>query len=578
MGVYEKGAGPRMIKGWSVRRGLTAAVPALGWLGGYRRADLPRDLSAGVVVGVMIVPQAMAYAVLAGLPPVYGLYASIVPTVAYALFGTSRHMPVGPPALMALLTFSGVSALAQPGTQEYVGLALLLALMAGALQLGLGLLRLGFVSNFIPLPVLSGFVYASAVVISLSQAAGLLGIPSGDERSTIGILAALVGRIGQANLPTLVIGVGGIVALVALARFFPRVPGALVVAAVSTAIVYAFGLQGAGVGIVGEVPGGLPGLSMPPLGLETVRGLLPAALAVALVGFVESVSVAKAVAAKERYKLESNAELRALGLANVAAAFTSGMPVAGSFSRTAVQYEAGARTQLASVITAGVVVLTLLFLTPLFYYLPDAALAAVILVAVFGLLDFRQARRIFEVSPVDGATLVITFLVTLLVGVEEGILAGALFALLAFLRRTAYPNVTQMGFVQEERAFLDLERWPAAETYPDVLILRFDATLYYANIPYLEEKLIELVAEKPEVEWIVIDCRGINAIDVTAVEGLEALVSGYRSRGVGILLTHVKLRVRERLAGAGWSEKFGSWTLRSTTRDAVAYARSRGGA
>ncbi|MDQ3377352.1 MAG: SulP family inorganic anion transporter, partial [Actinomycetota bacterium] len=489
-----------------------------------------------------------------------------------------RHMPVGPPALMALLTFSGVSALAQPGTQEYVGLALLLALMAGALQLGLGLLRLGFVSNFIPLPVLSGFVYASAVVISLSQAAGLLGIPSGDERSTIGILAALVGRIGQANLPTLVIGVGGIVALVALARFFPRVPGALVVAAVSTAIVYAFGLQGAGVGIVGEVPGGLPGLSMPPLGLETVRGLLPAALAVALVGFVESVSVAKAVAAKERYKLESNAELRALGLANVAAAFTSGMPVAGSFSRTAVQYEAGARTQLASVITAGVVVLTLLFLTPLFYYLPDAALAAVILVAVFGLLDFRQARRIFEVSPVDGATLVITFLVTLLVGVEEGILAGALFALLAFLRRTAYPNVTQMGFVQEERAFLDVERWPAAETYPDVLILRFDATLYYANIPYLEEKLIELVAEKPEVEWIVIDCRGINAIDVTAVEGLEALVSGYRSRGVGILLTHVKLRVRERLAGAGWSEKFGSWTLRSTTRDAVAYARSRAGA
>ncbi|HKH12394.1 MAG TPA: sulfate permease [Rubrobacter sp.] len=577
MGVYGKGEGSRMTRGWSVGRGLTAVVPALGWLGRYRRADLPRDLSAGLVVGVMIVPQAMAYAVLAGLPPVYGLYASIVPTVAYALFGTSRHMPVGPPALMALLTFSGVSALAQPGTEQYAGLALLLALMAGTLQLGLGLLRLGFVSNFIPLPVLSGFIYASAVVISLSQAAALLGIPAGDERSTIGILSALADHVGQANLPTLIIGAGSIALLVCLARFFPRVPGALVVAAASTAVVYVLGLRGAGVGIVGEVPGGLPGLSVPPLGLETARGLLPAALAVALVGFVESVSVAKAVAAKERYGLESNAELRGLGLANVAAAFTSGMPVAGSFSRTAVQYEAGARTQLASVVSAGVVVLTLLFLTPLFYYLPDAALAAVILVAVFGLLDFRQARRIFEVSPVDGATLVVTFLVTLFVGVEEGILAGALFALLAFLRRTAYPNVTQMGFVPEERAFLDLERWPEAETYPDVLILRFDATLYYANIPYLEEKLIELVSEKPEVGWIVIDCRGINAIDVTAVEGLEALVSGYRSRGVGILLTHVKLRVRERLAGAGWSEKFGGWTLRSTTRDAVAYARSRTG-
>ncbi len=561
-----------------MRRGVTAAVPALGWLGGYRRADLPRDLSAGLVVGVMIVPQAMAYAVLAGLPPVYGLYASIVPTVAYALFGTSRHMPVGPPALMALLTFSGVSALAQPGTEEYVGLALLLALMAGALQLGLGLLRLGFVSNFIPLPVLSGFVYASAVVISLSQAGALLGLPAGDERSTIGIISALAGRVGETNVPTLIIGVCSIAVLVVLARLSPGVPGALVVAAGATAVVYAFGLQGEGVGGVGEVSGGLPWLSMPPLGLETVRGLLPAALAVALIGFVESVSVAKAVAAKERYKLESNAELRALGIANVAASFTSGMPVAGSFSRTAVQYEAGARTQLASVVTAGVVVLTLLFLTPLFYYLPDAALAAVILVAVFGLLDFRQARRIFEVSPVDGATLLLTFLVTLLVGVEEGILAGALFALLAFLRRTAYPNVTQLGYVPEERAYLDVERWPEAEMEPDVLILRFDATLYYANIPYLEEKLIELVSERPGVRWIVIDCRGINAIDVTAVEGLESLVSGYRSRGVGIMLTHVKLRVRERLAGAGWSEKFGDWTLRSTTRDAVAHARSREGA
>ena len=566
-----------MAQNWSVGRGLTAAVPALGWLGGYKRADLPRDLSAGLVVGVMLVPQAMAYAVLAGLPPVFGLYASIAPTVAYAIFGTSRHMPVGPPALMALLTFSGVSALARPGTEEYVGLALLLALMAGLLQLCLGLLRLGFVSNFIPLPVLSGFVYASAVVISLSQAAALLGIPAGNERTTLGILSVLVENVGRANLPTLIIGLGSVAALVGLARLSPKVPSALVVAAASTAAVYAFNLDGVGVGIVGEVPKGLPGPSAPPLGLETVRSLLPAALAVALVGFVESVSVAKAVAARERYRLESNAELRGLGLANVAAAFTSGMPVAGSFSRTAVQYEAGARTQIASVVTAGVVVLTLLFFTPLFYYLPDAALAAVILVAVFGLLDFRQARRIFRVSPVDGATLVVTFLVTLLVGVEEGILAGALFALLAFLRRTAYPNVTQLGYVPEERAFLDLERWPGAETDPDVLIVRFDAALYYANVPYLEEKLLELVSGKPGVRWIVIDCRGINAIDVTAVEGLEALVSGYRSRGVGIMLTHVKLRVRERLAGAGWSEKFGHWTLHSTTRDAVAYVKSREG-
>ncbi len=275
----------------------------------------------------MLVPQGMAYALLAGLPPVFGLYASIVPAIVYALFGTSRHMPVGPPALMALLTFAGVSALAEPRSDEYVALALLLALMAGLLQLGIGLLKMGFVTNFISHPVLSGFIYASAIVIALSQLKHILGVSLPDEHSLAKTVLELGRRIGETNPITLALGVGSIGALVLLAKTTPRVPGPLVVAAGSTLVVYLFGLEERGVWVVGDVPRGLPGLSVPPLDLESLRALLPAALTVAFVGFIESISVAKAVAAKEKYKIDSNQELEALGVANISAAFFSGFPV-----------------------------------------------------------------------------------------------------------------------------------------------------------------------------------------------------------------------------------------------------------
>jgi SulP family sulfate permease len=299
-----------------------------------------------------------------------------------------------------------------------------------------------------------------------------------------------------------------------------------------------------------------------------MRTLAPAALIVAFVGFIESISVAKAIAARERYKIDSNAELRALGLSNVGAAFFSGFPVAGSFSRTAVQYQSGGRTQMASILTALMVVLTLLALTPLFYYLPNAALAAVIVVAVYKLLDFREARRIFRLRSADGVALLITLAVTLLFGVEQGILAGAAFSLLAFLRRTAYPEITELGYVEEEDAFLGLRSNPEAQTFPEALILRFDARLYFANIPYLEECLISLVPDRPDLKYVILDCRGVNGIDVTAIESLENLVSEYRARDIQVLCTHVKRQIRERLKRAGWEEKFGNISY-PTTRDAV---------
>ena len=552
----------------SVMTVVERLFPAYGWLKNYRREDLPKDFSAGFVVAVMLVPQGMAYALLAGLPPIYGLYASTVPAVIYAFFGTSRHVPVGPFAITSLLTFASVSRMAQPGSTRYLSLVLLLALMVGVLQLGLGFLRMGFLANFIPRPVIAGFVYASVVVIVLGQAGHLLGIPVPHRGSTWTTILGIARTMNQTNLATLAIGGGSILMLVSLAWVVPRLAGPLVMAA-STFMAYSLDLGSSGVEIVGEVPRGLPNFSLPPLDIGAIRSLLPAALTVAFVGFVSSISAAKAVAATERYKIDSDQELRALGLANICAAFSSGFPIAGSLTRTAVQYQAGARTQLASITTAVVIILTLLFLTPLFYYLPSAALAATIIVSVYKLLDFEEARRMFRVSKTDGAALLVTFGTTLLVGVEQGIVIGSVFALLVFVRRSAYPNIVEMGYVEEQQAFLGLDRFPAAKVSQDILIARFDAALYYANVPVLEEWLIKAVADRPHLEWIVLDCRGVNSIDSTAIVGLEDLLTDYRSREIGILFSHVKLEIRDRLKKAGWETKFGADLLYSTTRDVM---------
>lgn len=544
-------------------------LPVYGWLGNYGRGDLSRDFSAALVITVMLVPQSMAYALLAGLPPIYGLYASTVPAIVYALFGTSKHMPVGPPALMALLTFTSVSAIAKPGSEEYIGYVLLLAFMVGVLQLALGFLQMGFLTNFISHPVLSGFIYASAVIIALSQAKHFLGIEAADDHSMPGMVVSIIGKIENTNLVPLVIGLLSVATIVLLGKFLPRLPGPLVAVVAATLAVYLFSLDGRGVGIVGEVPRGLPQLSVPAFNFEVIRTLVPAALIVAFVGFIESISVAKAIAAREKYKIGSNQELRALGLANIGAAFFSGFPVAGSFSRTAVQYQSGGRTQMASIITALMVVLTLLVLTPLFYYLPNAALAAVIVVAVYKLLDFKEARRIFKVRKDDGIAFLITFVATLLVGVEQGIIAGAGFALLAFLRRTAYPRIFELGYVEKEDAFLGQNSYPEGRTFPEVLILRFDARLYFANISFLEDYLLSSVADRPKLKLLVIDFRGVNGIDLTAIEGLENLISEYRSHGIEVTFTHVKPPVRRRLEKAGWGNECPEVIQHQTTRDAL---------
>ncbi len=536
---------------------LETLLPALRWLKRYDKRDLPADLMAGVIVAVMLVPQGMAYALLAGLPPVTGLYASTVPLVIYALFGSSKQLAVGPVAIVSLLTLSGVSLLAEPGSAEFITLAALLALMVGVIQFALGLLRAGFITNFLSHAVISGFTSAAALVIGLSQLGHLLGIQLERSENVFATLWEAGRNLGETNLVTLAVGALSILTLLLFKRYAKRFPAPLLVVVVSTLAVYLFGLSEYGVGTVGEVPRGLPGFALPALSLESLRALLPTATTISFVSFMESIAVAKSVASKEKYKVDANRELVGLGLANVVGSLFRAYPVTGGFSRTAVNYQAGAKTPLASVITALLVILTLLFLTPLFTYLPNAVLAAIVMVAVFGLIDLKEPVHLFRLKPVDGWTLLITFVGTLVLGVETGLLTGVGFSLLVFIWRSAYPHTAELGYLPEEDVFRNVSRYPEARTYQGVYILRVDAALYFANMAYLEGLLDDIATDRPDVAHIILDFSAVNGVDAVALDTLEARMKELAAQGVTVHIAGMKGPVRDLATKAGWYETFG---------------------
>lgn len=533
-------------------------IPAVGWLRRYKREDLGGDFSAGLIVAVMLIPQGMAYAMLAGLPPVVGLYASTIPLILYALFGSSRHLAVGPVALVSLLTLTGVSALAKPGSGEFVALAALLALMVGVIQFGLGLLRAGFVVNFLSHAVISGFTSAAAIVIGLSQLKHLLGVDLESTNSVFILLWQAAQKLGEVNLITLAIGLASIAALVLFRKVAPRFPAPLLVVTLSALAVYVFGLQDRGVGIVGDVPQGVPSFALPAFGLDSVTSLLTIALTISFVGFMESIAVAKSIANREKYKVEANKELVGLGLANVAGSMFSAYPVTGGFSRSAVNYQSGARTPLASIITAVLIVMTLLFFTPLFYYLPNAVLAAIVMVAVYGLIDFMEPVKLFKVKKVDGWTLLITFAATLLIGIEQGILVGVAFSLALFIWRSAYPHTTEVGYLPEEDVFRNVTRYPEAQTFPNTLVVRVDASLYFANAAFWENWLNDAVLDRPELRYIILDFSAVNDIDAVALQTLEDLMKSLKERDIEVHIAGMKGPVRDIVQRAGWNKKFGT--------------------
>jgi sulfate permease, SulP family len=531
-------------------------IPALEWIPHYKRTDLSGDLSAGLIVAIMLIPQGMAYALLAGLPPVIGLYASTIPLLIYALFGTSKHLAVGPVAIVSLLVLTGVSTLAEPGSQEYIALVLLLMLMIGILQFLMGVFRLGFLVNFLSHAVISAFTSAAAIIIGLSQLKHLLGVKLEAGKDVFKLLYEAFMRASEINPITLSIGIISILVLIYIKKLIPKIPGPLLVVVASILVVYGFNLENFGVKIVGEVPSGLPGFSMPSLDVNAFIALLPMAITISLIGFMESIAMAKAIAAKEKYKVVANKELIGLGLANIGGSFFSAYPVTGGFSRSAVNYQSGARTPMASVITAILIFLTLLFFTSLFYYLPNAVLAAIIMVAVYGLIDIKEAKHLFKVRSVDGWTWVITFVATLVIGIELGILVGVGFSLIIFIGRSAYPHVAELGFLTEENVYRNIERYPNAKVFSDVLIFRFDASLYFANMSFFENKLSERILNKPDTRWVVLDFSGVNSIDAVALHSLKELILTYKEARVEFLLAGVKGPVMDLMKKAGYQEKF----------------------
>ncbi|MDQ0256206.1 SulP family sulfate permease [Evansella vedderi] len=430
---------------------LKKIIPAFEWLPNYNKVDLRGDLTAGLIVAIMLIPQGMAYAMLAGLPPVMGLYASTVPLLIYAMFGTSPHLAVGPVALVSLLVIAGVSSIAEVGTNEYVSLAILLMLMVGIIQFLMGVLKLGFLVNFLSHVVISGFISAASIIIAFSQTKHLLGVNLSADKNVFFILWESLIRISEINLFTFTLGITSILTIILFKRYFPTVPAPLVVVVLSILIVYNLQLHQKGVNIVGDVPHGMPAISMPNISMELFFALLPTALTISFVGFMESIAMAKVIALKGKYKIEPNKELIGLGLANIGGSFFSGYPVTGGVSRSAVNYQSGAKTPLATMITAVIIFLTLLFFTDLLYYLLIVTLAAIIMVAVFSLIDLREATYLFKNRKIDGSIWILTFLATLIFGIVEGVVAGIVYSLLVFICKSSYLNLREWMVRKELR-------------------------------------------------------------------------------------------------------------------------------
>lgn len=549
-------------------------MPLSGLMRTYDRATFQSDFLAGLTTAVMLVPQAMAYAMLAGLPPILGLYASLVPLLVYGALGTSRQLAVGPVAMVSLLTLAGVSTLAAPGSSQFVAYAVLLALLVGVAQLVMGLARAGFLMNFLSHPVIAGFTSAAALIIGFSQLKHLLGVDLARSHLVHRVVLSALEKIGQVNPITFAIGAGSIALLLLLQRIAPRFPRALAVVTLSSLVVWGFGLNGHGVSIVGTVPAGLPPLRIPTFNLSSLQALLPTALTIALVGFMESVSVAKAFARKNRYEIDADRELIALGAANIAGGFFQGFPVTGGFSRTAVNAQAGAKTTVASIVTALFVGLTLLLLTPLFFYLPNAVLAAIIMTAVFGLIDVAEARHLWKVKRSDLGLMGVTFAATLMLGIEEGIALGVATSLLVFAARTTRPHIARLGRLPGTTVYRNIERHPNVELDPGVLILRLDAQFYFGNVRFLRDALqrFEEAMDGP-LRAVVLDGAGLNQIDSSAETALRELHDDYRLRGVELHLAQLKGPVRDVLTRSGFDVVLGEERFALTVDDAVQAAR-----
>ncbi|MCL6259618.1 solute carrier family 26 protein [Aquiflexum sp. TKW24L] len=539
---------------------LKGYAPILEWLPKYQKTDLQGDLSAGLTVGIMLIPQGMAYAMLAGLEPIHGLYAVTVPLILYAIFGTSRQLAVGPVAMVSLLTAAGIATLNASSPEQYLLYAISLAFLVGLIQFGMGLFKLGFVVNFLSHPVISGFTSAAAIIIGLSQIKHLFRINLPNSEHIQEMIVAIFQNIGDIHWITFGIGVVGIIIIKFGKKIHKGFPAPLIAVMVGIALVSGFDLTSQGVRIVGDVPSGLPSLSSPSFDLSTWKTLLPIALTISLVGFAESFAVAKTIQAKHKnYRLNANQELTALGMANFGAAFFQGYPVTGGFSRTAVNNDAGAKTTMASIFSAILIILTLLFFTGLFYNLPSAILAAVVLVAVSGLIDFKEPVHLWHKDKSDFAMLVATFVITLTLGIETGIISGMVLSLLVVIYRASRPHIAQLGRVPGTNTFRNITRFQNLEVRDDLLMVRIDGPIYFANVEFIKDKLDLWILEKgKKVKMLVFNMESVSNIDSTGAHELNEWINTWRKSGMDISMTSIKGPVRDVLNRWALLESVGS--------------------
>ncbi len=553
---------------------LRNSIPILDWAQKYSSSALPGDITAGLIVAIMLIPQSMAYALLAGLPPQVGLYSSILPLIVYAILGTGKAVSVAPVAIDSLLVATAVSVIAVQGSNQYILLASLLALMVGVVHLLVSVVKLGRLVNFISTSVILGFTNAAALVIGFSQLKHILGFEIPRSKFLHETIFYAVTHIESTNLVVLSIGAISVLTLTLfknqLAKFLDHtdlsqtlqititrsLPLLIIIGGIL--VVWKFNLEStSSVAIVGNIPAGLPQFSLPSIDLGHVQALLPAAMTIAFVAFLENISVAKSLAAKRREKVDANQELVAIGTANIASAFSGGYTVTGGFSRSAVNFSAGAQSGLASIITAGLLLVTTVFLTPLFYYLPKAVLGSLIIVAVFRLIDVKSFLQTWRYDTRDGMIFLVTFFAVLLAGIQNGILIGAGASIALFVWRTSQPHIAEVGRMGDSEHFRNVKRHNV-QTCPHVLAMRIDESLYFGNIAFLENEINSRIAEDKEIDHLLLLGNGINFIDANALKALTRLRENLEEAGVSLWLAEIKGPVMDKLKSSGFLQDLGS--------------------
>ena len=551
---------------------MNKIFPILDWLPNYKASFLRGDIFAGLTIGIILIPQGIAYSIIAGLPPIYGLYTALIPQLIYTIFGTSRQLSTGPTALDSLIIASGVSTLAVVGTDNYITIVLLLTIMVGVLQFLVGIFRLGFIVNFLSRPVLTGFVSAAAIIIAFSQLKDLLGLDVSRSNQIHTIIVNLFEKITEINLNTILIGLGSILIIYGLKKIHKKLPGQLLVVIIGILVMKWFGNYLSDVEIVKDIPKGLPPFLIHHFDVSLMQKLLPIALTLAFTGFLQGISIAKTLDEDViDSNLKPNKELIALGLGNMVGSFFGAYTFTGSFSRSAINKEAGANTAMSNVVAALFILITILFLTPVFYYLPKTVLAAIIITAILGMIKVKDMRFLWKTDKKDFIMMLVTLIITLTVGIKEGIMVGVMVSIFAVIFETSRPHMAVLGKVPNTAHFYrNKGRFNDVEIDKEFLIVRFDSQLYFANTNYFKEKLDELVYEKGEdLRLIIIDAEVISNIDSSGVFALNELLKKYNSRGIKIYFTNIKGPLRDAFAKSGLINQIGVENCFMSIQEAV---------